>query len=182
MTPQAKAMQRAIGKPISLVRAPWDHGASGQANQASLVIEQRGDIASDTGRPVNPNKVTGARRMDPLDLWHGRGTITTNGLNAAKALRLAYENTMRGAPALPDNDRVQSSPKPDVAISILLGRISDFSHLMSMVDKTDRLIVTVCVLDGGHPREIYGAKSFRDGFRHLKDALDKLHDRMSYRR
>ena len=164
---------------VSIEAAPWDHGAAGQANRIGLVIEERGELDPKTGKVQNPNGVTGARRVDLLDFWHKRGTITDNGLTAAKALRAAYEQTMKSPPALPDNDRVQSSPKPDHAIAIQIERISRFAHLMKMVPQADRPILSLCVLDGGHPSRLYGPLKFREGFALLREALDRLYNAMS---
>ena len=163
---------------VTLAAAPWDHGATGAANRIGLIVEERGEMDTATGKVVNPNKVTGVRRVDLLDYWHARGTISTGGMNAAKALRLAYDDTMRGPPALPDNDRVQSSPKPDQNVAIRIERISRFSTLMRMVADQDREIVSVCVLDGAHPSRLYGAARITEAFAHLRLALDRLHAAM----
>ena len=176
-----QASRRANAKRNRVVVAamPWDHGAMGAANRVGLVVEERGELDPATGKVVNPNKVTGVRRVDLLDFWHGRGSISTGGMNAAKVLRAAYEQTMRSPPALPDNDRVQASPKPDHAIDIQIERISRFAKLMKLVADEDREIVTVCVLDGGHPARVYGATKVREAFDHLNAALDRLHSAMS---
>ena len=176
---QASRRANAKRNRVVLAAMPWDHGAMGAANRIGLVVEERGEVDPATGKITNPNKVTGVRRVDLLDFWNGRGSITTGGMNAAKVLRAAYEQTMRAPPALPDNDRVQSSPKPDHAIDIQVERISRFAKLMRLVADDDREIVTVCVLDGGHPARVYGAVRTREGFAHLREALDRLHDAMS---
>lgn len=160
---------------VTLVIPPWDHGATGQANRIGLVVEERGEVNPATGKVTNPNRVTGVRRVDLLAFWWGRGTISTGGYNAAVALRNAYDDTLRGPPALPENDRVQSSPKPDQSIDIRITRISRFSTLMRRVADEDREIVSACVLDGHHPSRVYGALRTKDGFQHLRDALDRLH-------
>lgn len=157
---------------------PWDHGATGQANRIGLVVEERGEVDPATGKVVNPNKVTGVRRVDLIEFWAQRGTISEGGATAAKALRSVYDDTLRGPPALPDNDRVQSSPKPDHAIDIQVERISRFARLMRLVADQDREIVTVCVLDGGHPARVYGATRTAEGFTHLREALNRLHAAM----
>lgn len=129
-----------------------------------------------TGKLSNPNKVTGVRRVDLLEFWHKRGSISTAGFTAAEALRNAFEATMRGKPALPDNDRVQSSPKPGHAVDIMIDRISRFEALMRHVATQDRQIITACVLEGQHPSRVYGGLRVREGFSHLRDALDRLAD------
>ena len=161
---------------ISLSSSPWDHGATGKANQAGLVVEERGEVDPTTGRAVNPNGVTGTRRRDLLEFWHHRGTITTAQWNAAETLRDAYEATMRGPDALPDNDRVQSSPKPDQAVTIMIDRISRFTTLMGYVVSDDREIISRCILDGAHPGRLpqYRGEKYRLGFDHLREALDRF--------
>ncbi|WP_423209061.1 hypothetical protein E2976_17575 [Paracoccus yeei] len=167
---------------ISLAPGLWDHGADGQANRRGLVVEERGEIDAKTGKMQNPNGVTGARRVDLLEFWHNRGTISDDGYTAAKALRSAFEATMKGKPALPDNDRVQSSPKPDQAIDIQIDRVSRFHAVMRHVAERDRTIVSACVLHGQHPSRVYGALRTREGLAHLRDALDRLADCISMRK
>ena len=158
----------------------WDHGAMGQANRVNMVVEERADVDPETGKRVNPNGVTGVRRVDLLEFWRNRKSITEGGYQAAVRLRNAYEATMCRPSALPDNDRVQSSPKPDHAISIQIGRISRFEVMMRGVRDTDRQIVRACVLDGRHPSQLpqYRGDKSRDGFAHLRAALDYLSDRI----
>lgn len=166
--------------PITL--SAWDHGAMGQANRHGLVVEERGEKCATTGKVQNPNGVTGVRRVDLLEYWHKRGSITTEGYNAAEALRNAFEATQRGKPALPDNDRVQSSPKPDHAVDIQIDRISRFEALMRHVRITDRAIVTACVLDGQHPGKVVGALRTREGFALLRQALDDFAQSLGQKR
>ena len=165
---------------VSVGQAPWDHGATGQANRIGLMVEERADVDPETGKKVNPNGVTGVRRVDLLEFWRNRKSITESGYQAAVRLRNAYEATMCRPSALPDNDRVQSSPKPDHAISIQIGRISRFEVMMRGVRDTDRQIVRACVLDGRHPSQLpqYRGDKSRDGFAHLREALNYLSDRI----
>lgn len=167
--------------PISIAPCPWDHGAEGQANRIGLVVEQRGEKNPATGKIENPNGVTGVRRRDLLEFWYNRGTISKAGYNAGDYLRAAYEATMRSPAALPDNDRVQSSPKPDQAVTIMIDRISAYSSVMGLVHDDDREIISRCVLDNWHPGRIqkYRGERSRQGFRHLRDALDRLSDALA---
>lgn len=165
-------------KPVTMQTASWDHGATGVANRAGLVIEQRGEPDPETGEMINPNGITGARRVDLLEFWHKRGNISTNGFNAAVKLRDAFEATQRGKPALPDNDRVSSSPKPDHAVAIMVDRISALSAITRHIETRDREIVLACVADGHHPARVYGSIRWQAGMQHLADALDRLYQRM----
>lgn len=174
----AGVMARRKGR-VTMPESPWDHGATGPANRRGLIIEQRGDIDPDTGETINPNGITGARRIDLLQYWHKRGSISTGGYNAAVMLRDAFEATMRSKPCLPDNDRVQSSPKPDHAVTIQIDRISRYEKLARHVHPQDKTLISACVLDGQHPSRIYGALRTREGLAHLREALDRLSDAMS---
>lgn len=166
---------------VSLDASPWDHGAEGKANRHGLVVEERGDLDPKTGKVTNPNGVTGVRRVDLLEYWHKRGTISTAGFNAASALRDAFEATQKSPPCLPDNDRVQASPKPDHAVTIQIDRISRYHHLRKFVHPTDAAIIDRCVLGGEHPGKVYGALRTRQGFDDLREALDRMADRMAGR-
>lgn len=163
---------------VTLASSPWDHGATGPANRVGLVVEDRGEVDPKTGKMRNPNGVTGVRRVDLLEYWHKRGSISTEGFNAGEALRNAFEATMRSKPALPGNDRVQSSPKPDHAVDIMVDRISAFERIMRHVAMKDREIISACVLDNATPAAIRGYRGagYRKGLAHLREALDRLAD------
>lgn len=184
MTSKAEKKRKAGRKRSNAVSltTPWDHGAMGAANRVGLVVEERGEVDPKTGKMQNPNGVTGVRRVDLLEFWHKRGSITADGFTAAVALRDAFEATMRSKPALPDNDRVQSSPKPDHAVTIQIDRISRFEAIMRHVAAADRGIVSACVLHGRHPSSIYGPFRQREGFEHLSNALDNLADSLARKR
>lgn len=164
---------------LSLVPEPWDHGADGPANRKGLVKEERGEMDPDTGKVKNPNGVTGVRRVDLLEFWRNRGTISQEGYTAGMALRLAFDATMKGKPALPDNDRVQSSPKPDHAVTIQIDRVSRFHSVMRHVEAQDKKIITACVLHGEHPARVYGSLRSREGLEHIREALDRLADSLA---
>lgn len=173
----AKRSAQMRGK-VSLPK--WDHGAMGQANRIGLMVEERADVDPETGKRVNPNGVTGVRRVDLLEYWRNRNSITEGGYQAAVRLRDAYEATMCSKPSLPDNDRVQSSPKPDMAVAIQIDRISRFDAMMRHVRHADRQIISACVLDGNHPRSLpqFNGGRHREGFAHLRAALDYISDRI----
>ena len=131
-----------------------------------------GDIDAELVRQVR-------RRVDLLEFWHKEGRISTNAYNAATALRDAFEATQRGKPALPDNDRVQSSPKPDHAVTIQIDRISRYQAIARHIEREDRAILSACVLDGQHPAKVAGALNWVAGMQHLAAALDRLADKLS---
>ena len=142
--------------PVTLAAAPvWDMGAMGPANRYGLVEEERGELDPRTGKVTNPNGVKGVRRVDMLEVWHKQGRISTAGYNAAVALFKAFEATAK-APGWPDNDRVQSSPKPDHAVTIQIDRLSAFHAIARLVHADDRAIIGECVLDKGTPARIRG--------------------------
>ena len=138
---------------VTTSRAPWDFGAKGQANQAGLIVEDAPTIDTVTGRRLNPNGVKRARRVDMLEVWHRAGKISTQALNAAEKLRDAFEATQR-APGWPDNDRVQSSPKPDHAVTIQIDRLARYEVIMRLVPTADRPIIDACVLSRGGPGDV----------------------------
>lgn len=176
-----------VAKPaseVTLVPPPWDFGATGPANRRGLEIE---DAAEDEVNPQtgeitrrNPNGVKRARRVDMLEVWHRKGAISTGGFNAAVALRNVFEQTAR-APGWPDNDRVQSSPKPDHSVTIQIDRISKYHLVARLVHRDDWEIIDLCVLQERIPASLpkYRGRSYQDGLATLRAALDRLAERLN---
>ena len=175
--------RQVTNKPVTVPVMPWDMGAMGPANRANMIVEEAVDIGPDGNTP-NPNNVKRARRIDMLEAWHTKGVISTRGFNAGEALRDAYYSTQK-APGWPDNDRVQSSPKPDHAVTIQIGRLSAFAAIYGLVPTSDRKIIDHCILSeripaslmdaGRHP---YAGPNYRSGLQFLREALDRLADAM----
>lgn len=163
---------------VTVAASPWDHGATGPANRVGLVVEERGEVDPATGKITNPNRVTGVRRVDLLEVWSRKGKISVRGYDAAVKLRARFEATQK-APGWPDNDRVQSSPKPDHAIAIYVDRISAFHRLNRLVPEMDREIIDACVLRGATPYAAgYRGKRYQMGMEHLAAAVERLADAM----
>ena len=126
----------------------WDMGACGEANRQGLQQEEAGEIDATTGKMVNPNNVRRVRRVDMLEHWQRHGTISQAGYTAACKLRDAFENTQRGPGTSFEQDRVDSSPKPDHAVTIQIDRISAFEKVYRHVTMADRPLINHCVLNG----------------------------------
>lgn len=176
--------RRKAQKAVTLAQpTSWDMGATGQANRIGLLQEPATELDPTTGKDTpNPNGVKRMRRLDMLEVYHRKGEITTEMWNAAEKLRDAFEATQRSA-GWPDNDRVQSSPKPDHAVTIQIDRLSRFHSINRMVRPEDKPIIDACVLSGNGPTSaiINGAKPYRGsgaayqrGMDHLRDALKHL--------
>src|SRR5574343_771695 len=153
MNAQAPIKQRKGRKKPHTPAMPteWDRGADGQANRVGLVEEPAVDIDPKTGKPEsNPNNVKRMRRVDMLELYHKRGIITARQWNAAEKLRSVFEATMQ-SPGWSDNDRVQSSPKPDHAVAIQIARIPRFHAIAKLVPERDMPIIDACVLRMNSP-------------------------------
>lgn len=174
--------QRMGPKTVTLTPYPWDKGANGQANLVGLQEEDATELDPTTGKPIpNPNGVKRMRRVDMLEVWQKKGTITTAGYNAAVKLRNAFEATMK-APGWPDNDRVQSSAKPDQAVAIAIDRISAFHAINKLIGPMDRAIIDTCIIMGrsaSHIRDKDGKRPYYGqgsaaGLAHVRNALDRL--------
>jgi hypothetical protein len=175
-----KTRSRKPKSPVTLKATTWDQGASGPANRVNLVTEERGEIDTMTGKKINPNGVKGVRRVDMLEFWHKRGTISTAGYNAATDLRDAYEGTQR-AKGWPEAERVQSSPKPDMAVTIQIDRLSRFHQFSKHIPAQDRPMIGACVLEAKTPAAVgYIGPSYQRGLIELKAALDRLARNMGY--
>lgn len=170
---------------VTLHRPQWDMGASGPANRHGLRIEDAPTIDPLTGEASNPNQVQRARRVDMLEVWAKAGTISTAGYTVACNLRNAFEATQR-SPGAAENDRVDSSPKPDHAVTIQIDRLSAFQAIMRHVSAQDRAIVDTCVLSGRTPGQMRGKDgkypyrnaAYQSGLEHLAAALDRLARKM----
>ena len=169
-------------KPVTLPVAPWDMGALGPANQRDLAQEDAADTTPD-GKEKNPNGVTRMRRISKLEKWHntyrlmqrGRGKgpyITTRQYNAAERYLDAFEATMQ-APGWPDNDRVQSSPKPDHAVAIQIDRVSRFHSVAGCLNAEERGIVETVLFGSENMPE---GRRFYARIERLRIILDKLAD------
>lgn len=161
---------------VNIQPTPWDHGATGQANRIGLVVEERGEVDATTGKVTNPNKVTGVRRYDMLEVYHKRGWISTEGYNAGELLRMAWLKTQVGICAPWLRERVDSTPKPDAAVAIQIDRVSALVRISCMVPaEDDRIVTAVC----GHGSAIgslseYRGRRHEEGKAHLRAALERL--------
>ncbi len=167
--------------PITLAQPQWDMGASGKANRHGLQQEEAGEIDATTGKMVNPNNIRRMRRVDMLEHWQRHGTISQAGYAAACKLRNAFENTQRSPGTSFEQDRVDSSPKPDHAVAIAIDRISGFHKVNRFVIADDQPLVHHCVLGGGSPASlrvrgvrIYYGPNYASGLVALSAALDRL--------
>lgn len=168
-------------RPVKLPAMPtsWDQGAMGQANRIGLVAEPATDIDAATGKSTpNPNGVKRMRRVDLLEHWLKKGDISAKGYNAAVKLRDAFEATKKVPTVDLGQERVDSSPKPDHAVTIHIDRLSRFHAYSRHVSAADRQIIDACVLNGSSPRTLrqYRNDNYAKGLSHLHDALERLHD------
>lgn len=142
------AKKRGKAKDRITLAPSWDMGAAGPANRHGLVIEERGEIDTLTGRRMNPNGVKGVRRVDMLEYYHRQGVITTRGRNAGEKLRDAWELTELG-PGWSDNDRVQSSPRPDRAIAMQVDRMTALLWISRRVPQEHAAIIEHVAINSG---------------------------------
>ena len=98
-------------------------------------------------------------------------------LQAGASMKGEFENRLRQV-----IDEVQSSPKPDHAVTIQIDRLSQYDAIWRLVITDDAQIITACVLDRGGPdrvrdrlgRRVYVGECVKAGYRHLAEALDRL--------
>lgn len=160
-------------KPLPMPGELWDPCANGPANmRRERVIEDAAEIDPETGEIRNPNGIRRARFVDMLEVWHKRETISTAGYNFAVKLRDAFETTER-APGWPDNDRVQSSPKPDHAVTIQIDRLCRFHAVARFVSREDRAVVDFFVLQRREGAEIKPGPKWVEALARLGPALDR---------
>lgn len=165
---------------VTLAADPWDHGAMGQANRHGLVVEERGEVDPETGKVTNPNRVTGVRRVDMLDLYLKRQVISPRAHAAGTILRNLWLRTQVGTCAPWLRERVDSSPNPDAAVAIQIDRLSALVRVRRLVPCEDEAILDMVCGQGAGVGSLpeYRAHNHRKGLAHLSAALDALADRM----
>ena len=193
MTAHSKRRKRKPGQGKTVIGTAgvtlpgWDMGAMGPANRPGLVEEDAPTIDPETGEEFNPNGVKRMRRVDLLDLWHRKGVLSAAAYTVACDLRDAWLTTQMGRAVDLGQERVDSSPKPDHAVTIQIDRLSKFHALMRHVVQADVPVVNACVLNSGGPGDVMardGSRPFRNvpgevwrhdaGLRALSDALERL--------
>ena len=75
-------------------------------------------------------------------------------------------------PGWPDNDRVQSSPKPDHAVEIQIDRMSRFHRVAGGLNAEERAIIESVLFHD----EIPAGRRFYTRIERLRNILDKLAD------
>ena len=157
---------------VSLPASLWDHGAAGAANRHGLAVEKLPE--------PNPNGVKRARRVDMLEIWFRNGELSAAQFNTAVLLRNAFEATMQAPGTDYARPRVDSSPKPDHAVEIMIDRVSKLHAAARHISATDAPIIWHCAIGGHSPaslridgkRPYYGA-GYDAGMRALREALDR---------
>ena len=174
-----KNIQRATRRQchVTLPASEWDHGADGPANRAGLVVEERGERDPATGKVVNPNRVTGARRQTWLERYAAKGWISPEGLSAGLRLHLAWQRISVGTAPPWLRERVDSTPRPDHAVTVQIDRREAYHRIWACVPAEDRSVLHwVCCEN----RSLGAAMRRRGGRGHeamkarLHQALDRL--------
>lgn len=157
----------------------WDMGPDTPAQRAGKVIEAADYVDPETGESKNPNNVRRARRVDMVEVYEKRGILDRRQVRAATILRTTYEATQRTAPAI-KAIQVDSSPKPDAHVAIMVDRISKFAGVMSKVLPEYREIIDCVVLGNNIPARIrrFRGPKYQTGIAHMQAALADLADRL----
>jgi len=169
-------------RPITMPQ--WDAGAMGQANRVNLVQEQAGDMDADTGKRVNPNGVKRYRRIDMLEIYYRRGWIGRRQWTAGEVLRNAWEQTERGQASDFSQDRVDSSPKPDIAVTIRIDRLARYFGVSRLIPASDQRILwqVACLGNSIGGLVEYRGSQHAKGKLHLVGALERLAQRLERRK
>jgi hypothetical protein len=161
---------------VTLPQPSWDMGPDTEAQRAGKVIEDARIWDADKERWVNPNGVKRARRIDLIESWANAGKVTERQLKAALALRVAYERTMRSPPAI-QKIQVDTFPKPDANIAIIVDRIGAFADVMRYVPSGCRAAVECVVLDNRGVNGVgYKGRAYARGIELLREGLDAVAD------
>jgi hypothetical protein len=179
---RARKGRKAHRKPVTLSAAPeatnrWDMGPDTPAQRAGKVIESADYIDPETGKRINPNNVKRARRIDLIETYHKRERpiLDTRQFRAAQLLRNAYEATQKSPPAI-KKVQVDTTPKPDANVAIMVDRISAFHRAARHIPPECRPVIDVVVLQNraiaAHPA--YKAWNHAKGVALLQRGLDAI--------
>lgn len=163
-------------KSVSVAPTPFggDHGTGTAAAVAGTSLQA---IKDEKGS--NPNNMGQRTRKIIIKDMLSRGTLTMRQFQAAEAIQTAYLSVQRLSSGGPTSERVQSSPKPDMAVTIQVGANSRLVHVMKAVKQMDRgLVEAVCwhnqplrsAIRGGYVR----------GYVRFRAALDAAADNIGY--
>lgn len=164
MSKHKKISKRKAAK-VSVAPMPdhWDMGAKGPANRIGLVQEPV-TWTNDKGEQVNPNNVKRMRREDAIDEYLKRGWLSQAQHGMAVRLITAFEGTQRTAPAI-KKVQVDSSPKPDAHVAIMIDRITKLTHISKRIPPESLYVMRRVLYDGktieeytgGSPMEVINA-------------------------
>ena len=174
--------RRADKKPVTLSAAPppanrWDMGPDTPAQRQGKVIEDADWIDPETGKRINPNGIKRARRIDLVETYHRRERpfLDARQYKAAVALRNAYEQTQRSAPAI-KKVQVDSTPKPDANVAVMVDRASDYHAVARHIPPECRAVIDIVVVQNraiaAHPA--YKAWNHAKGVALLRRGLDAI--------
>lgn len=138
-------------------------------------IEAAIEIEPETGKRKNPNNAMRRRKVNWIALMYKRGQLTDKQFMAAEKIQMAYEKLGR-SPAAIKEINVDSSPKPDKNIDIIIDRISGFREVMRHVPKSSRVVMIRVVLDNRAIGTISRGKAHAKHLERLRVGLDCVYD------
>ena len=157
-------------KPRSLKvpRFTGDHGPETAAQRQGTVIEAvRGEEHNNTGR---------RRRVNVLESLLRSDKITQRQYQAGEAIEKAYCRVQMLSSGSELKEWVQSSPKPDAAVSRQCDVIGHYAHVMKAVPRTQRKLIShVC--EKNQPLRTSGLRRAGD---RLRSVLDRVADHLKY--
>lgn len=133
------------------------------------------------GNKVNPNGVKRARRRKWVEHYHTQGHLTKRQFMAAELLQIAFERTQRSPEAI-KKVNVDTFPKPDAAIAILMDRIGKYHNVARHVPQfaapyIDHVVINNCPLTGMPGCK--GGRAFDRYMDRLSRGLESLADEIS---
>ena len=170
----AKGPASAPASAVTLAVTAWDLGAAGSANRKQLITEERGELNVETGKIINPNGVTGVRRLSVASLYCRKGLLTTRQSAAAHKLLLAWEQKDRSPPAIQEA-KVDHSPKPDDRTAMLVDRQMEYVKVSKHVPAKFAPFIHWVARDDKHLTSMPGYR--RTVYMHrLRTGLDLMAD------
>lgn len=158
---------------VTLAEPKGDMGALGPANRARV------SKVTPAMKP-NPNGISQMKYYDMLEVYHQRGLITDRGFDAGNKLRAAWETTQKGMGNDWSKPMVDSTPKPDAAVAVMVDRVSALVRITRQIPQHDAAILEGVACQGLPIGRVPGYSDMRhdQGKAHLREALDRLAERL----
>ena len=180
MATSKKARRKQKREKPTVATAPWETRPLTRTAGLNSVVEAAVYLDPETGKKINPNGVTRRRRVSWLEVYKSRGLLTDRQVRAGLAIQEAFERTQGSSPAI-KKVQVDSSPKPDHAIEMILKRIGDYHAVARLVPKAHAVHIDHVAVQNAPLTSMKGCRgpAVHRYMKRLSDGLNGLADNLA---